>query len=266
MYICYTNSYEKKVNRDSAEPSVPERTTSLIWERPERSRTVRPALSRERIVQTALNLADTKGIDAISTRRIAATLSVSAMALYGYIERKEDVLDLMIDAVYGEVTIPFPGSRGWRSNLQEIAVQTRAVMHRHPWFASLIGHRAVLGPNALKQTDYRLGIVSQLGFDMTTSRSILAMFNAYIVGFVLGEMGEAEAQRRTGLSEQEWQQQVGPYVQEQIIASGRYPHLAQALIEGEEPSSDEMFLFGLTRLLEGIAAYAASSNSNHKRE
>ena len=76
------------------------------------------------------------------------------MALYGYIERKEDVLDLMIDAVYGEVTLPLQQDpRGWRSNLQEIAVQTRAVMHRHPWFASLIGHRAVLGPNALKQTN-----------------------------------------------------------------------------------------------------------------
>ncbi|GHO51375.1 TetR/AcrR family transcriptional regulator [Ktedonospora formicarum] len=256
----------KKVNRDSAEPSVPEQTTNLIWERPERPRPVRPALSRERIVQIALDLADTEGIDAISTRRIAAALSVSAMALYGYIERKEDVLDLMIDAVYGEVTIQLQQDpRGWRSNLQEIAVQTRAVMHRHPWFASLIGHRAVLGPNALKQTDYRLGIVSQLGFDMTTSRSILAMFNAYVVGFVLFEMGEAEAQRRTGLSEQEWQQQVGPYVQEHIIDSGRYPHLTQALVEGEEASANEMFLFGLTRLLEGIAAYAASSNSNHEK-
>jgi AcrR family transcriptional regulator len=257
----------KKVNRDSAEPSFPERMTSLIWERPERPRTVRPALSRERIVQIALNLADTEGIDAISTRRIAAALSVSAMALYGYIERKEDVLDLMIDAVYGEVTIPLQQDpRGWRSNLQEIAVQTRTVMHRHPWFASLIGHRAVLGPNALKQTNDRLGIVSQLGFDATTSRSILAMFNAYIVGFVLGEMGEAEAQRRTGLSEQEWQQQVGSYVQEQIIASGRYPHLAQALVEGEEPSSDEMFLFGLTRLLEGLAAYTAAFHAHHERK
>jgi AcrR family transcriptional regulator len=257
----------KKVNYDSEESSAPKPAAGLIWARPERPRTVRPVLSRERIVQVALELADTEGIDAISTRRIAAALSVSAMALYGYIERKEDVLDLMIDAVYGEVPVPLkPDPRDWRSQLQEIAVQRRAMMHRHPWLASLIGHRAVLGPNALKQTDALLGIVSQPGFDMTTSMSILALFNAYIVGFVLFEMGEAEAQRRTGLSEQEWQQQVSPYVQEQIIASGRYPHLAQALVEGEEPSSDERFLFGLTRLLEGIVAYAAASHANHERE
>ncbi len=255
----------KKVNHDSSGLSADVRAASLIWTRPERPRNVRPALSRERIVQVALALADTEGIDAISTRRIAAALSVSAMALYGYIERKEDVLDLMIDAVYGEVPVPLPGSRDWRSHLQEIAVQTRAMMHRHSWFASLIGHRAVLGPNALKKTDSLLGVVSQLGFDMTTTRSILALFNAYILGFVLGEMGEAEAQRRTGLSERQWQQQVAPYVQEQIIASGRYPHLARALVEDEERSSDETFLFGLTRLLEGIAAYAVPSNLNHER-
>jgi AcrR family transcriptional regulator len=255
----------KKVNHDSSGLSVPERTASLIWTQPERPRNVRPTLSRERIIHVALDLADAEGIDAISTRRIAARLEVSAMALYGYIERKEDVLDLMIDAVYGEVPVTLPESRDWRSDLQEIAVQIRAMMHRHPWFASLIGHRAVLGPNALKQTDYLLGRVSQLGFDMTTSMSILTMFNAYIVGFVLGEMGEAEAQRRTGLSQQEWQQQVAPYVQEQIIASGRYPNLSRSLVENEERPSDEMFIFGLTRLLEGIAAYAVPSNHNHER-
>jgi AcrR family transcriptional regulator len=255
----------KKVNHDSSELSAPERAVSLIWARPERPRPERPALSREQIIRVALTLADAEGIDAISIRRIAACLEVSAMALYWYIERKEDVFDLMIDTVYGEVPLPLPVSADWRSHLHAIAVQTRAMMHRHPWVASLIGHRAVLGPNALKKNDYLLGIVSQLGFDVTTNRSILAMFNAYIVGFVLGEMGETEAHRRTGLNEQEWQRQVAPYVQEQIIASGRYPNLARSLVESEERPSDEMFIFGLTRLLEGIAAYAVTSNPNRER-
>jgi AcrR family transcriptional regulator len=255
----------KKVKHDPSGLSADIRAASLIWVRPERPRSVRPALSREQIIRVALALADAEGIDAISIRRIAARLEVSAMALYWYIERKEDVLDLMIDAVYSEVPVPQPGSRDWRSHLQEIAVQTRAMMHRHPWFASLIGHRAVLGPNALKQTDDLLGRVSQLGFDMTTSMSLLAMFNAYIVGFVLGEMGEAEAQRRTGLNKEEWQEQVAPYMHEQVIASGRYPHLAQYLVESEERPADERFLFGLTRLLEGIAAYAVTANPKHER-
>ncbi len=256
----------KKVNPDQAEAiSAPEQAASLIWTRPQRIRQERPALSREQIVLVALELADTEGIDTISLRRIATRLHVSAMALYWYIERKEDVFDLMIDAAYGEVPLPEPGSRDWRSQLQEIAVQIRAMMHRHSWFASLIGHRAILGPNALRQTDSLLGIVSQPGFDMTTSMSILAMFNAYIVGFVLSEMGETEAQRRTGLSLQEWQQHVAPYMQEQVIASGRYPHLTRYLVESEERPSDEIFLFGLTRLLEGIAAYVVSSNPHHER-
>ena len=256
----------KKVNPEQAEElSAPKQAARLIWARPERVRQERPALSREQIVRVALEMADTEGIDEISLRRIAARLKVSAMALYWYIERKEDVFELMIDAAYGEVPLPEPGSRDWRSQFQEIAVQIRAMMHRHPWFASLIGHRAILGPNALKQTDSLLGIVSQLGFDMTTSMSILVMFNAYIVGFVLGEMGEAEARRRTGQSLQEWQEHVAPYMREQVIASGRYPHLARYLAESEERLSEERFLFGLTRLLDGIAAYSVPSNPNHER-
>lgn len=210
------------------------------------------------MVRVALTLADAEGIEALSLRRIATILGVSAMALYWYVERKEDVLDLMIDAVYGEMSFPQPAPADWRSHLQAIAVQTRAMMLRHPWLASLIGHRAVLGPNALKQTDYLLGVVGQLGIDMTTSMSILATFNAYVVGFVLREMGEVEAQRRTGLNEQEWQQQMAPYVQEQVIASGRYPFLARYLAESEEPSPDEHFTFGLTCLLNGIAASTAA--------
>lgn len=250
----------KKVNPDS---EGDERSASLIWSRPERAHKPRPALSREQIVHAALALADAEGIDAISIRRIASRLEVSTMALYWYIERKEDVLDLMVDAVYGELPVEQVTAGDWRSQLQEIAAQMRAMMHRHPWFVSLIGHRAVLGPNALKQSDYRLGVMSQLGVDMTTSMSLMTMFNAYIVGFVLGEMSEAEAQRRTGLSKQEWQLQVSPYVQEQIIESGRYPNLLRAIVESEDISSDDVFLFGLTRLLEGMTAMV--SNLTHER-
>lgn len=79
-------------------------------------------------------------------------------------------------------------------------------------------------------------------------------------GFVLGEMREAEAQRRTGLNKEEWQQQMIPYVQEQVIASGRYPYLVCYIAESEERPSDEMFIFDLTRLLDGIAAYIATFN------
>ncbi|QBD76672.1 TetR/AcrR family transcriptional regulator [Ktedonosporobacter rubrisoli] len=250
----------KKVNRDSADVPTTERTQSLIWERPERPRRERPALNREQIVRVALALADEEGIEAISIRRIAAQLEVSAMALYWYIERKEDLLELMIDAVYGEVPLPQPISADWRYYLQEVIIQTRAMMLRHSWLASTIGHRAVLGPNSLKRTDYLLGIFNQLGFDTATSMSILTMLNAYVAGFVLEEIGEAEVQRRTGLSEHEWQQQAGPYIREHVIASGRYPNLARAIVEGEERPAEEMFSFGLKRLLEGIAADAAPFN------
>nr|BBH87809.1 TetR family transcriptional regulator [Thermosporothrix sp. COM3] len=252
----------KKVNHH-AEEAASERAAVPVWARPERPRRERPALSREQIVSTALALADAEGINAISIRRIATALGVSAMALYWYIERKEDVLDLMIDAVYGEVLLK--PADDWRSSLEAFAIQMREMIHRHPWFASLAGHRPAFGPNTLQKTDYLLGVVSQLGLDMTTNMNILELFNAYIFGFVQNEIGEAEEQRRSGLSEEEWQHSMYPYIQKQVIESGRYPFLAKAILEAQERSPDETFRFGLTRLLEGIASYAdAQRAQNHQ--
>jgi AcrR family transcriptional regulator len=191
-------------------------------------------------------------------RRIAQRLDVTTMALYRHVERKEEVLDLIVDAVWGEVALRRPVSADWRAHLHRVAVDRRAMLHRHPWVARLVGDRAALGPNVLEKNDYLLEVVGQLGLDVTTNVSILALFNAYIVGFVLGELGEREAQRRSGLSKPEWQRQVAPYVQQQIIASGRYPHLTPALVAAEERSADETFVFGLVRVLDGIADAASS--------
>ncbi|MBV8716194.1 MAG: TetR/AcrR family transcriptional regulator C-terminal domain-containing protein [Chloroflexi bacterium] len=90
---------------------------------------------------------------------------------------------------------------------------------------------------------------------------LLGAINAYVTGFVLNELGEAETRRRTGLSDEEFRLSAAPYVQEQVIASGRYPHLARYVMEGEDRDADAEFAFGLNCLLDGIAAFKATSRS-----
>src|SRR5947208_16753906 len=117
----------------------------LVWERPEPPERPVPApLSRERIVHTAIRLADADGLDAVSLRKVAAALDVGPMRLYGYIATKEELLDLMLDAVYGEIR---PAGDGWREVLRSVAERTRRAVHRHEWLADLIGGRPQLGPN-----------------------------------------------------------------------------------------------------------------------
>src|SRR5580658_3729222 len=122
-----------------------ERPTASIWLRPERSAVGRPAQwSRAEITQVALRVADAEGLDAVSMRRVAAGLGTGAASLYRYVETREDLLDLMIDATGAEYV--FPGPAGdWLTDLLGIGDQARAIMRRHPWLPSLVITRSVLG-------------------------------------------------------------------------------------------------------------------------
>ncbi|MET8876823.1 TetR family transcriptional regulator, partial [Nocardia sp. NPDC004604] len=103
----------------------------LVWERPEPpDRPVPAPLSRERIVRAAIRLADVDGLPAVSLRKVAAALDVGPMRLYGYIATKEELLDLMVDAVYAEIR---PAGKGWRAVLRSLAETTRQAAHQHEW-------------------------------------------------------------------------------------------------------------------------------------
>ncbi|WP_318552168.1 TetR/AcrR family transcriptional regulator [Kitasatospora fiedleri] len=129
----------------------------LVWERPEppARRTPGP-LSRALIVAAALELADADGLEGVSIRRVAAALEVGPMRLYGYVETKAELLELMVDAVYAEIA-PDPAddrpartarstrSGEWREELRAIAGRYRAAALRHEWFIDLLGGRPHLG-------------------------------------------------------------------------------------------------------------------------
>src|SRR3954447_6031346 len=119
----------------------------LVWERPEPPNRPTPApLSRDRIVRVAIGLADADGLDAVSLRKVATALDVGPMRLYGYIASKEELLDLMVNAVHAEIR---PSGDGWREMLRSHAEATRHAAHEHEWLADLLGGRPQLGPQAL---------------------------------------------------------------------------------------------------------------------
>lgn len=209
-------------------------------------------------MRAAIELADSEGVAALSIRKLAARLGAGAMSLYWYVASKDDLIDLIVDAVYGEVALPAQPSGDWRRDLAEVARGSRGLMHRHPWLAALVGNRALLGPNALRRIDYSLATLDPLGLDISSMMGLLGTINAYVTGFVLNELGEAETRRRTGLTDQEFRLSAAPYVQEHVIASGRYPHLARYVLEGEDRDADAEFAFGLDCLLDGIAAFKSS--------
>lgn len=220
-----------------------------VWERPEPPDRPTPApLSRELIVRAAIRLADADGLAAVSLRKVAGVLDVGPMRLYGYIDTKEELLDLMVDDVYATIR---PVGDGWREVLLSLAELTRRAAHRHEWFADLLGGRPQLGPHALARGEAVLAGLT--GIDVDAVMPVVKAVNAYVVGAVRREITERRAERSTGLNEAEWQRTYGPYL-ERTFATGRYPALEKVIREAVHWDVDETFRIGLDYLLDGIEA------------
>ncbi|MEU6349227.1 TetR/AcrR family transcriptional regulator [Streptomyces sp. NPDC047072] len=225
-----------------------------VWDRPEpASRPAPVPLSRERIVAAAIELADAEGLAAVSLRKVAAALGAGPMRLYGYIDTKEDLFDLMVDAVYGEVRLP-ESTSDWRSDLREIAHETWRCALRHEWFAELLGGRPHLGPNALRYLEVAFATFGDR--DVDTIMVAFGALNSYVVGALRTALAELNAERATGMTEDEWRLTRGPYLA-QMVATGHYPALAKIMAETTYPDPATLFDPGLEILLDGIAARLA---------
>ncbi|MFD8491964.1 TetR/AcrR family transcriptional regulator [Amycolatopsis sp. NPDC059657] len=225
----------------------------LVWERPEPPDRPAPApLSRELIVKTAIRLADADGLDAVSLRKVAAALDVGPMRLYGYIATKEELLDLMVDAVHAEVR---PAGDSWREVLRSLAEALRRTAHQHEWLADLLGGRPQLGPNTLATSE---AVASGMdGVELDTVVPAITAVNSYVVGAVRREIAERRAERASGMDKEQWQSTYGPYLL-RTFATGRFPALAKFVHDGPHLDADETFHAGLDFILDGVEARISS--------
>lgn len=225
-----------------------------VWERAARPTRPQPApLSRESIVAAAITLADASGLGGLSLRKVGAELAAGPMRLYGYVETKEELLELMVDEVWGEVCGALRGS--WREVLGESAQRIRAASRKHPWFVGLLGGRPQFGPNALAYRETVFAALSETpGFESIDF--VLACFRtltAYVIGALHSEDAALRQVHESGLADSDWQMAMWPYLQ-RTLATGRYPLLAKVVRDAKHPSADESFARGLAIVLDGIAA------------
>ncbi|GAB3973506.1 TetR/AcrR family transcriptional regulator C-terminal domain-containing protein [Actinoallomurus acanthiterrae] len=226
-----------------------------IWERLERpARGPRPALTHDQIARAGVEIADEQGLDAVSMRRLAERLGVATMALYRYVASKDDVIELMIDAVAAEIEIP--RDSGWRELARGFAGQLRAVGLRHHWLnAALARSPHVLTPNLVERVEEMLRSLDGLGLDVDAMMAVFGTVNSFVRGATAGEVIQREAVREGGwASEEEARMAYLPYVQ-WLIGTGRYPTLTRYIVEGSnEDDAQWQFEFGLECVLDGIAA------------
>ena len=227
-----------------------------LWERLEQTATAaRPTLSAQRIATTAVGIADADGLDAITMRRLAAELGVTPMAAYRHVSGKDDVLELMVDLVYGEVDVPDGG--GWRETMRALATGIRALALKHPWLTRLSTPQMVfeLTPNRMALAERALAALRRPALDADTTMSAFRTVAAYAHGAAGTEVGLRQLmddqgwtsgdETRTGLSAQmTW-----------LLNTGRYPEFERYVRDGiRKDDLRWQFETGLERVLDGIAA------------
>jgi AcrR family transcriptional regulator len=234
----------------------PPTDSTLVWERPEpEQRPVLEPLSRERIVRAAILIADAEGLAAVSLRKVAAALNAGPMRLYGYMSTKEELLELMVDAVYGEMSAEGVIRSDFREALRAIAQRMRMAAAAHSWLIELLNGRPHLGPNALAYLEASLAAVHATpGFeDIDAVMQAVRTVHAYVVGAIRSAATALPSALGDGMDQAQWQAATGPYMQ-RMIATGRFPTLAKVFHEATHPPPDVVFDVGLECLLDGIAA------------
>jgi AcrR family transcriptional regulator len=176
-------------------------------------------LTRERIVEAAIAVADRGGISAVSMRNVGSELGVEAMSLYHYVANKEGLLDTLSEHVFSQIVMPDEGTP-WREALETRAFSARSVLSAHPWAVGMIESRPIPGPALLEHHDRVIGCLMGAGFEPVVASQAFAVVDAFIYGFVLSET-TMPFDMREG-AEMEYAAEIAPDAE-------KYPHLAANL-------------------------------------
>ena len=206
----------------------------------------RQPLTRERVLDTALRLADQGGLEALSMRKLGQALGVEAMALYYHFANKERVLDGIVDLVFGEIDVPAIGA-DWKAAMRERAISVRDALARHRWAIGLMESRTNPGPANLRHHDAVIGCLRAAGFDMAMAAHAYSALDAYIYGFALTKMN-LPFESTTDIAEMA-ETMLEPF------PLGEYPNLADFISEhAMKPGYDfgDEFEYGLDVILDGL--------------
>ncbi|MFD7496116.1 TetR/AcrR family transcriptional regulator C-terminal domain-containing protein [Streptomyces sp. NPDC059832] len=231
------------------------RTTPIpsVWTRQQREPD-QPALSRAAIVREAIVMLDADGIEALSMRKLGARLNAGATSLYRHVATKDELMELAVDEVFAEITVPPADSPDWRAAATEAARSFRSTALHHPWLASVLGQAglAYLGPNLMSFSERLAALFTAVGFP-EPSRAIDTVMT-YVIGMSTTEAAWLTTVARSGETEADFMSRLMPAAQQ---AAAEHDHLAGTFTASAETAPEEIrdskFTYGLEVVLDGLA-------------
>jgi AcrR family transcriptional regulator len=231
---------------------------------PQRGGGSRERTTPEAIVTAAVAIIDSEGLDALTVRHLAAELGVAPMTVYSYVRGKEEILDLVVDSVAGDIVLP-PADRDWRSRALELGHNLRSALLAHPDGARLISERPITSPNAFRLFDAGLGIFRSAGFRDLEAVAAYFAFGNYVMGCAAQDTAAIRAIRTENGGDAHTP---NPAEAVQLLPVERYPNVralapyiygeagrspAAGVDAGADPALAR-FDFGLESLLDGLGA------------
>jgi AcrR family transcriptional regulator len=204
------------------------------------------ALTKEMIVEHAIELADKTGSDALTMRKLADAIGTAPMSIYYYVSSKDLLIDEMVERVFSEIEIP-PMDQHWKAALRSRCQSARRVLKRHFWAPPLMESRSSPGPANMQHHDAVIGCLRRGGFSIALAAHAYAVLDSYVYGFAFEEANLPEA----------YQDGFAPAVEEiaRQIDAKEYPYLDEMVREhvlGPGYEFGSSFDFGLDLILDGL--------------
>jgi len=228
---------------------VPNRAADLNWDEPDAAGPSQ--LTRARVVQAALDIADSDGLDAVSIRRVAAELEVRPMSLYTHVASKDDLVALMLNEVSGRLLVPEPLPDDWRDALRLIARYALDAYTAHPWMVQAFTQGTRVGPNMLRRAEQSASAVAGLELDPADAWIALSIVHEWTLGHALHvvtlrEDAELEGQLRDA-------------------EPAEFPRMSRVFGEGRAQTQETAFETALETVLDGIEARFCPSGAKRLR-
>jgi AcrR family transcriptional regulator len=205
----------------------------------------RTPLSRDRVLRVAVEIADAGGIGSLTIRSLAQALGVKPMSVYHHVANKEQILDGIVDIVFGEIELPSPDGE-WRVQIRRRCESARRVLGRHRWAIGLLESRTNPGPATMRHHDANLATFRAGGLSVELTAHAYALVDSYVYGFALQEASlPFDSSNVAEVAE--------PMME--MFRAGEFPHMVELATEHVlKPGYDfgEEFLFGLDLILDGL--------------
>ena len=222
----------------------------------------RDTLTRDQVIQTAVELLDADGLEGLNMRSLGKRLGSAATAVYWHVKNKDDLVTLAGDHVWNEIELPDLGTGDWRSAATSMATDLYAMLTRHPWLVQALASHLFQGPGKARHDDHNLAVYEAAGFVGTQADQAAATVFMFVLGNALGESATAALTRRLSRDGGNAEERIRDTMTQARDVAMQFPRLRTRLDDtaattyGAAP--DNSFEFGLRAIFDGLEARLAA--------